>query len=365
MIEFSWCSGLKSPSFPEHDYCQLLEDSDDGTPYNHVSWLTGAEENIGLGQHVQILLGRLQGVLVLCLPLLVCKERQGGMPVTVIRHLGYPLSDRVGLLVSKDVPGLLDMALVQIRRRIRFSYVQFNEITEKSALASGLDKWKENFWFSESRISCRVPVHEVTEADREEPPGKVKFKYELRRARKHTENLGAIVHRVTPDEDTIGSVINSIIDVEDSSWKGVEGVGVFSAPASRQWMISSFTRLARDGYVRVAAMELDGRYISYRLGLVDKGRLFDFNVAFLQEFSRIGSGRLLLDEWIRWGLDEGWQWVDASRVSLHDSNHQLHERCTYFEEHKRWTYYERNLSGLYAGIIYKVWQVVKPLLKKG
>ncbi|MBU6960374.1 hypothetical protein KRR23_21840 [Pseudomonas sp. CVAP len=32
-------------------------------------------------------------------------------------------------------------------------------------------------------------------------------------------------------------------------------------------------------------------------------------MAFLPQYAGLGNGRVLLDEWIRWGLDEGWQHI--------------------------------------------------------
>ena len=73
-----------------------------------------------------------------------------------------------------------------------------------------------------------------------------------------------------------------------------------------------------------------------------------------------GSGRVLLDEWIRWGLDENWRWIDASRVSLDNSSHQLHERMTGQLEHWRWSFYSWRASGIALGLALRFWQRLKP-----
>ncbi len=86
--------------------------------------------------------------------------------------------------------------------------------------------------------------------------------------------------------------------------EGEEGVGIFADPGRRQWMNLAFTALAAQGLVRVVMLELNGECISYRLGLLDQGRLYDYNLAFLPQHADLGSGRVLLEEWIRWGLDE-------------------------------------------------------------
>jgi hypothetical protein len=107
-------------------------------------------------------------------------------------------------------------------------------------------------------------------------------------------------------------------------------------------------------------LELNGRCISYRLGLLEQGRLYDYNLAFLPQYADLGSGRVLLDEWIRWGLEENWHWIDASRVSLENSSHQLHERMTGQLEHWRWSFYSWRPSGLILGLGLRLWHRLKP-----
>lgn len=116
-------------------------------------------------------------------------------------------------------------------------------------------------------------------------------------------------------------------------------MGIFASERSRQLIERAFTALAGQGLVRVVTLELNGRCISYRLGLLEQGRLYDYNLAFLPQYADLGSGRVLLEEWIRWGLEDNWRWIDASRVSLENSSHQLHERMTGQLEHWRWSFY--------------------------
>jgi len=214
----------------------------------------------------------------------------------------------------------------------------------------------------ERRLSCRVPVHLISDSDRQEISGDPRYK--LRRARKRIAACGAEIRRVTPDAISVGQLLRALADVEAASWKGEEGVGIFANPRRRQWMNHAFTALAAQGLVRIVMLELDGECISYRLGLLDQGRLYDYNLAFLPQHANLGSGRVLLEEWIRWGLDENWRWIDASRVSLDNSSHQLHERMTGQLEHWRWSFYSWQPDGLILGLALRFWKSLKPWLRK-
>ncbi len=357
---FAWHTSLVGGDFPAHDYERLLEQVPAGTPFNGLAWLTGAEQALDHGQRLHVLTAHVENGLVLCLPLICCRERVAGLRVTVIRHLGYPLADRIGLIVHPQHEDVLGAALQEIRKRLAFSHIQFNELCAPAGEAGGLELWRRQVWFSEVRLSCRVPVHAVTDADRQEPSGKVRNK--LRRARKRSAELFAEVRRIVPDAQTVHQVLHTVGEVEQASWKGIQGVGIFSGEQRRRWMQTALTGMAASGCLKVVSMEHEGACISYRLGFLDKGRLYDYNAAFLPEFADLGSGRLLLDAWIRWGLDDGWQWVDASRVSLRNSRHQLHERCSVFVSQYRWTLYSRRPSGLLLGIGYKLWLLLKPWL---
>ncbi|CDZ94918.1 GNAT family N-acetyltransferase [Pseudomonas saudiphocaensis] len=356
-----WQTSLCSASFPAAAYEALCKRSAQSTPFNSLAWLRAAEQALQHGCTLHVLLLWQGDRLIGCLPLVRCPLRLLGMTVHEVRHLGHPLSDRIGLLVEVTNPYLLERALKAIRRRMPHARLQLNELPAIAAHQDLLGHWAMQSWQSEARTSCRVPEHRLSEEDRQEATGDTR--YELRRARKRTQACGAIVERITPDGTTIAQCLQTLEAVEAASWKGDNGVGIFSPGPHRDWIIRALTSLAAEGHVRVVQLSLEGRCISYRLGLLDRGRLYDYNIAFLPEFASLGSGRLLLDEWFRWGLDEGWNYIDASRVSLHQSNHQLHERMTGQVEHLRWSFYSRRPSGVALGLAYRLWLLVKPALR--
>lgn len=357
-LTFTWHASLRADDFPADAYEQLRERLPDATPFNSLAWLRAAEAALPASQHLQVLLGHAQGRLVLCLPLVRTLERHGPLDFAVVHHLGYPMSDRIGLLI--DLPtSAAGQVMAAIRTRLPHALLQLNEVTGDSPW---LQQWARRSSTHEQRTACRAPVHQISETDRQEVSGDPRYK--LRRARKRIAACGAQVRRVTPDAANAASWLEAVSAVEAVSWKGDDGVGIFSVPAQRQWMFQAFTALAADGRLRLVVLELDGRCISYRLGLLERGRLYDYNLAFVPQYADLGSGRVLLQEWIDWGLDEGWTWIDASRVSLENSSHQLHERMTGQVEHLRHSFYSWRPSGLCLGMALRLWQRIKPWIKR-
>ncbi|WP_445177760.1 GNAT family N-acetyltransferase [Pseudomonas sp. McL0111] len=354
---FEWRTSLCAADFPAAAYETLRLRVPDHTPFNSLGWLRAAELTLGSDKRLHILLGWEADELRLCLPLVAGRERFGGLSFRVLHHLGYPLADRLALLSLLSVEDMRE-ALVQTRRRLPHALLQLNELSEPAGEESLLTGWMTHSSTGERRLSCRVPVHLISETDHQEVGGDPRYK--LRRARKRIAACGAQVRRIVPDAMSMGPLLQAISEVEAVSWKGDEGVGIFASGRSRQCIENAFTALAAQGLVRVVTLELNGRCISYRLGLLEQGRLYDYNLAFLPQYADLGSGRVLLDEWIRWGLEENWHWIDASRVSLENSSHQLHERMTGQLEHWRWSFYSWRPSGLILGLGLRLWHRLKP-----
>ena len=360
-MRFEWRTSLCAADFPAAAYEALRQRVTDHTPFNHLGWLCAAEQTLGERERLHILLGWDADELRLCLPLVASRERYFGVPFRVLHHLGYPLADRLALL---SLLGSEDMcnALALIHQRVPHALLQLNELSEPAGEESALTEWMARSSTGERRLSCRVPVHLISEADHQEISGDPRYK--LRRARKRIAACGAEVRRIVPDAMSMGPLLHAISEVEAVSWKGDEGVGIFASDQSRQLIERAFIALAGQGLVRLVTLELNGRCISYRLGLLEQGRLYDYNLAFLPQYADLGSGRVLLEEWIRWGLDEHWHWIDASRVSLENSSHQLHERMTGQLEHWRWSFYSWRPSGLTLGLALRLWHRLKPTVQQ-
>ena len=206
-----------------------------------------------------------------------------------------------------------------------------------------------------------MPVYRLPAEYPQEKNLPQRVRAELRRERRRSTEAGATIHRMAPSDE--GDWLDRIIAVERASWKGTDGVGIFSGAERERWMRAALGGLAGSGRIRIAALELDGRIISYRLGLLEKGRLYDYNSAFVPEHSKIASGRLLLDELIHWGIDEGWHAVDASRVSR-VSGHHLHERMNESVQQYRVRYFSKRPGGLLASTAQTLWERYKPAWRR-
>lgn len=361
-MRLSWLQSLDPESFPTQEYEQLRQSLIHATPFNHLAWLRGAELALGNNQQLHILMGWIDEQLVLCLPLIYSRERYLKLPVRIVRHLGYPMSDRLALMILPEVCAYFPQIRRAIERRLPHALLQLSELTPQAAEAAGLQGRNQHGWLMSSRVSCLVPEHVIDAQCSTELSGTLAYK--VRKARKRCLAINAQVLRVRPTAEEIGGALVSIREVEQASWKGDEGVGIFSDPAHCQWMDTAFSRLAEEGMVYLVMLQLDDRCISYRLGLMERGRLYDYNLAFLPEYASLSSGRLLLDEWITWGVDSGWERIDASRVGLRNSTHQLHERMSGQIEQRHWNFYSLRPAGVLLNLSHRTWNALKPQLQR-
>ena len=345
-----WCASLSAPDFPVQAYAQLCERLPHTTPFNHLAWLLAAEHHLESDQQLHVLLGWSGDQLLLCLPLVTFHESHFGVAWRTLRHLGYPMSDRLALLCLLDEQGLTQ-ALEAIRRHLPHTVLQLNEFTTDANTQRCMAHWARMSSSHHRHLSCRAPYHHLESP--QEPHRNVRYK--LRKARRRSEEIGAVIRRVTPDAASVGDLLDRLAAVEEHSWKGQEEVGIFCEPRNH-WMREAFSTLAVTGLMRVVMLEHEGRCISYRIGLLHNGRLYDYNLAFLPDYADLSGGRLLLDEWIKWGAEEGWQWIDASRISRSGSTHQLHERMSGQVEHLRWSFYSWRPSGILLGLAHRVWE---------
>jgi CelD/BcsL family acetyltransferase involved in cellulose biosynthesis len=328
----------------EAAYRELLVSAPATTPFNHVGWLQAAAEAAEPGETVAVLWAWRDGVALGCLPLIVASQRVARVPVRLVRHLGFPLADRIGLAVRSDSLGVLGEMLRAVTARFGGHIIQWNELVVTPEIGKELESFGRARCFRWDReLSCRVPRRARTPADCEESSLPKEVKLELRRSRRRLEDSHGVVRRIEPTSDSIDALVLACKAVEDASWKGEDEVGIFSGERRTRWMQQAFRAWAADDAVRAITVEVNGQVVSYRLGPFADGVFFDYNIAFLPEMRRLGAGRLLLDEALRWSVDAGWRFVDASRVSITNSSHQLFERPHELVDNERWTFVPRSV----------------------
>ncbi len=303
------------------------------------------------------------GLLVASLCFSVRRERHYGVGLQVVRWVQYPLGDRVVPLVD---PAHRDVIahLVAAFRKAPFEWhcMIWSEIPQ--------DIERSSAWIHAARAAglgltiretSRCPVLVLDGRDRAAIDATLSgsTRQRAKRSRKRLSGeTDVVIKHFRPAPSEVSALLDELKVVEDSSWKGDEGVGIFRG-SSLAFFRNMASSLAKAGVLDVATLHIGKTLVSYRFGFLYKNTFLDYNLAYLPAYHRIGAGRILLDELVTSCARQGYQAVDASRVGAH-SAHLLFEYANSEVIHQCWTWYG---PGLRVRWFRLVTEVLKPWAK--
>jgi CelD/BcsL family acetyltransferase involved in cellulose biosynthesis len=121
-----------------------------------------------------------------------------------------------------------------------------------------------------------------------------KFRSHLRRARRQLEEHGTleVKHYSVADPEAL----EKFYALEASGWKGAEGTAIKCDPHTRQFYDAVAQASARDGYLSLDFLELNGKPIAGHFGFNLRGRYFLAKAGYDEAFRRYGPGQLLVNE---------------------------------------------------------------------
>ncbi|HXO37872.1 MAG TPA: GNAT family N-acetyltransferase, partial [Candidatus Acidoferrum sp.] len=142
------------------------------------------------------------------------------------------------------------------------------------------------------------PISAATSEKSAQPPWlagtRPKFRSQLRRAKRQLEEQGAleVKHYSAADPEAL----EKFYALEASGWKGVEGTAIKCDPRTRQFYDTVAHAAARDGYLSLDFLELNGKPIAGHFGFNLRGRYFLAKAGYDEAFRRYGPGHLLVNE---------------------------------------------------------------------
>ncbi|MBF9197537.1 GNAT family N-acetyltransferase [Microvirga terrestris] len=322
-LQVSWHQGVEALDRLEDDYARLLSDCSGTTLFNEWSWIRAAAKFlVPAGREVRTVTVFERGILVACFPMTVGRESIAGLPVRTLRPLGYPLSDRIGLPVLQgrtDVRAALIDTLVDSKR----SDADVAILSELPAHAGfRTPTGAESEWRAPYVKLCgRAPVLNVSDPRKLEASLSKTLRTRLSRSRKKVIATGqAGFERLTPLPSHVPDLLRTIATIEDVSWKGKAGVGIFSSSKRYDFFREVSLAFAASRRLEVLLYTINDRVVSYRYGFRVGRTFLDYNFAHPIELDDLSVGRLLLAEAIQTASASGIDTFDASRGSLQKPN---------------------------------------------
>ena len=333
------------------------------TLFNTLPWCEAAATALPASRALHVLQVADAGGLAAWLPLTVGRERIHGLPLRTLRLLGHPFNDRVALPLRSADQALADVVVdALLACPCRWDVLVLSEMhdaSERRQLDAALKAraiaadWRACsstpvLALTPSRPRPQLPLvagaaGEASTANAADPAisadsGKAASRRASRARRKLAAAGSVRFERLLPTPDQVPRLVARCKAIEDRSWKGAHGQGIFSHPDAEQFFRDAGTRLAARAWLDIGLLYVDEQPVSYRFGFRHRGAFLDFNLAFDQAFSAFAPGRILLDDMIASSRAQGLVAVDASRSSRAEPHLLAEWSGARIEHHELWVF---------------------------
>jgi CelD/BcsL family acetyltransferase involved in cellulose biosynthesis len=184
-----------------------------------------------------------------------------------------------------------------------------------------------------------------------------KFRSHLRRSKRQLEEQGTLACKHFDAADP--EALQKFYDLEASGWKGAEGTAIQCDPQTRQFYDLVAQAAARDGYLSLDFLELNGKPIAAHFGFNLRGRYFLAKAGYDEAFRRQGPGQLLMHEILSETPQRGLREFDFVGPATWDESRWASERRTNY----RIFIFRKSLYGrLLHAVRISAWDALRKLL---
>ncbi|HEX3153897.1 MAG TPA: GNAT family N-acetyltransferase [Candidatus Angelobacter sp.] len=274
---------------------------------------------------------RLRGIL----PLVRRRIVMSGLPIVQLTLPANVHSLRASLTVCPGEEGASVLkALWQAAKDLpRWDLIDVSNVVE----GGGLDRLvalaqTEGFRTARGRTSqtLYLPIDTSSDGKATQPPWlaetRPKFRSHLRRAKRQLEEQGTLElkHYGAADPEAL----EKFYALEASGWKGAEGTAIKCDPRTRQFYDAIAQAAARDGYLSLDFLELNGKPIAGHFGFNLRGRYFLAKAGYDEAFRRHGPGQLLVNEILNQSPERGLREFDFVGPATWDESRWASARRT-------------------------------------
>lgn len=125
------------------------------------------------------------------------------------------------------------------------------------------------------------------------------------RRRRALEQEGELMLRETRGGGSLERDLEAFFRVEASGWKQLSRTAILADPPAEALYRGFVEAAARDGWLRLYLLELDGEVIAADLGCAIAGHGYLIKTGFDERYSRLSPGLVLRAEALRASIDEG------------------------------------------------------------
>ncbi|PLX88217.1 MAG: hypothetical protein C0618_04765 [Desulfuromonas sp.] len=132
-----------------------------------------------------------------------------------------------------------------------------------------------------------------------------KFRANLRNRRRRLERLGSVSCRTVTDCDHAETAVVTALEIEARGWKGAAGSAMTSHPQVEQFYLRLAAIAARQGWLRLSFLNVDGRDIAFDYSVQYGDDLYCLKIGYDPEFKAFSPGQLLAHEVLKRCTESG------------------------------------------------------------
>lgn len=212
-------------------------------------------------------------------------------------------SPRVEWVLGEDPRGAVEAIWTHLRDRMRWDVLVLRDVPRDGPTSLLLEEHaRRDRHPTGRRESYRTPYLSLGEVAREKMVA-AKFLANLRRRMRRLQELGATSYRRVngveggrEDEEAVESFLERFFALEAAGWKGARGTAIALDPGTLAFYRGLGRAGAREGWLSLRALELDGRPIAMHFGLLHRGVYSLPKPAYDEALAACSPGQLLLRE---------------------------------------------------------------------
>ncbi len=262
-------------------------------PYHRHAWLGAWLEAFAPEGRLRVLvardgLGRAAGMA----PLLAARRRG----LTILAAPANDHSCRVEWALGADPAGAVGALWAHLRDRVRWDVLVLRDVPREGPTslhleaAARADRHPTGRW-----ESLRSPYLTLGAGRREERLS-AKFLANLRRRMRKLSGLGAVAYRRAEGGEAVDEFLEQFFALEAAGWKGERGSAIARDPRTLAFYRAVARAAAREGWLALRALDLDGRPVAMHLALCHRGVYALPKPAYDEALAPCSPGQLLLGE---------------------------------------------------------------------
>jgi hypothetical protein len=223
------------------------------------------------------------------------EERAGA--ATTLAGPANPHTPRVEWVLGEDPQGAVEALWSALRDQLRWDVLDLRYLLRDGPTSLLVERLARRDHHLVGRYrAMRMPY--LPRRAGEPWPSKVSssFAATLRRRFRHLEREGAVSYRRVDGGEDAERAVEEFLALEASGWKGRAASAIASDPRAAAFWRAVARAGAREGWLALRALDLDGRPVAMHLALLHRGVYACPKVAYDERFATCSPGQLLFRE---------------------------------------------------------------------